>query len=301
MPAYTKSGQSGDENLHFVNFGFERDLDEILDNNKEAVQTPTFPIPDGVLAETVTEVQHFTDGLFRFRITRPASFRFRSGEFAMIGLPNSNKPVYRAYSVASPTWDETLEFYSIKIPDGPLTEHLSKIQPGDTVLLKPKATGTLVHDVLLPGSRLWLLSTGTGIAPFASLIRDPETYERFENITLVHTCRDSAELQYGFDIVAAAKNDPLIGEYATTQLSHIATTTRETSEHMGRITTLIESGQLFDQSGTIDFSVTNDRIMICGSMAMLKDLKAMLLKREFNEGSNREPGHFAVERAFVGD
>jgi ferredoxin--NADP+ reductase len=140
------------------------------------IEPTASPIPAGVFAEKVTEVQHYTDTLFRFRITRPASFRFRSGEFVMIGLPNAEKPIYRAYSIASPSWDEEIEFFSIKVPDGPLTEHLQKIQVGDTVLMRKKSTGTLVNDALLPGKRLYMFSTGTGIAPFASLIRDPETY-----------------------------------------------------------------------------------------------------------------------------
>ena len=137
----------------------------------EIPQTAAFPVPEGMFAETVTEVQHYTDRLFRFRITRPASFRFRSGEFVMIGVPNAEKPVYRAYSIASPSWDEEIEFFSIKVPGGPLTEHLQKIVPGDTILMRKKPTGTLVNDALLPGSRLWLFSTGTGVAPFASIVR----------------------------------------------------------------------------------------------------------------------------------
>jgi len=171
-------------------------------------------IPAGIFAETVTEVWHYTDRLFRFRMTRPPSFRFRSGEFAMIGLPNAERPVFRAYSIASPAWDEGLEFYSIKVPDGPLTQHLQKIRAGDTVLMRKKATGTLVHDALLPGRRLWMFSTGTGIAPFASLIRDPETYEKFDEVILTHTCREVAELAYGRQLVTAIKDDPLVGELA---------------------------------------------------------------------------------------
>jgi len=163
---------------------------ELLENPKPAA----YAIPDNVFAETVTMVKHYTERLFRFRITRPASFRFRSGEFVMIGLPNAEKPVFRAYSIASPSWDEEIEFFSIKVPGGPLTEHLQKIKVGDTVLMRKKPTGTLVLDALLPGKRLYLLSTGTGVAPFASLIRDPETYEKFEEVVLIQTCRDVAEL-----------------------------------------------------------------------------------------------------------
>ena len=174
---------------------------------------PVF-IPDGVFAEKVTEVQHYTDRLFRFRITRPQSFRFRSGEFVMIGLPNAPKPVMRAYSVASPSWDEELEFFSIKVPGGPLTEHLQKIKVGDTVIMRPKPTGTLVNDALLPGKRLFCFSTGTGFAPFASLIRDPETYEKFEHVVVTHTCRQRDELKYSADTVQNTLEDPLVGEVA---------------------------------------------------------------------------------------
>src|SRR5690606_15931828 len=164
----------------------------------------------------------------------PRSFRFRSGEFVMIGLPNAEKPIFRAYSIASPAWDEELEFFSIKVPDGPLTQHLQKIQPGDIVLMRQKATGTLVHNALLPGKRLYMISTGTGIAPFASLVRDPETYEKFEEVILTHTCREVAELKYGEELIEATRNDPLIGELTEGRLKYFASTTREPSQHMGR-------------------------------------------------------------------
>jgi ferredoxin--NADP+ reductase len=258
-----------------------------------------FPIPSGVFVEKVLSVKHYTDRLFKFRMTRPASFRFRSGEFVMIGLPNADKPVFRAYSIASPAWDEELEFYSIKVEDGPLTEHLQKIQPGDTVLMRKKPVGTLVHDALLGGERLYLFSTGTGIAPFASIIRDPETYERFAQVILIHTCREKAELDYGHELVAATKDDPLVGEEASTQLVHYATTTREDSDRMGRITNLIESGKLFDDLGVPPLDPATDRGMICGSMDMLKDVKRICEEAGLIEGSNSQPGQFVVERAFV--
>ena len=261
---------------------------------------PRFPIPEGVFAETVTEVQHYTDRLFRFRTTRPASFRFRSGEFVMIGLPNAEKPVYRAYSVASPAWDETLEFYSIKVADGPLTQHLQRIREGDTVLMRKKPTGTLINDALVPGERLWMISTGTGIAPFASLIRDPETYEKFGRVILTHTCRERAELRYGEDLVAAVKDDPLVGEEARAQLLHYPTTTREAGERTGRVTTLIESGKLFDDLGVPPWNPGRDRVMICGSMDMLKDVKALAEAAGLTEGANNRPAELVVERAFVG-
>ena len=262
-------------------------------------ETGEFPIPANTFAEKVVMVEHYTDRLFRFRITRPRSFRFRSGEFVMIGLPNAAKPVFRAYSVACPAWDEELEFFSIKVPDGPLTEHLQKIKVGDTVLMKPKSTGTLVVDALLPGKRLFMLSTGTGIAPFASLIREPDVYEKFEEVVLTHTCRLKAELKYGFDIVAQAKEDILVGEEATKKLVHYPTTTREPTGHMGRITDLIESGKLFEDLGERGLDPATDRIMICGSMGLNMDLKRILEARGFVEGANSKPGDYVVERAFV--
>ncbi|MGB0440251.1 MAG: ferredoxin--NADP reductase, partial [Paracoccaceae bacterium] len=180
--------------------------------------TPAAPAKRPVLpdAQTVTSVRHWTDRLFSFRVTRPASLRFRSGEFVMIGLMGDpdpktgrQKPILRAYSIASPSWDEELEFYSIKVQDGPLTSRLQHIKPGDAVILRPKPVGTLVHDALLPGKRLWLFSTGTGIAPFASLIRDPQTYTDYDQIILTHTCREVGELTYGRELVEQVKNDEL--------------------------------------------------------------------------------------------
>jgi len=269
-------------------------------NDAAAPATETaFPIPAGVYAETVVSVRHYTDRLFKFRITRPAALRFRSGEFVMIGLPNAEKPVYRAYSIASPSWDEELEFFSIKVPGGPLTEHLQKIEPGDVILMRKKPVGTLVNDALIPGRRLWLFATGTGIAPFVSLIRDPETYEKFEKVILCHTCRLNAELEYGHETVAAAKADPLVGEEATAQLVHYATTTREQSERMGRITDLFSSGKLFDDLGTGPIDPEIDRGMICGSIDFLQDTKALLEAAGLTEGANSRPAEFVVEKAFA--
>jgi ferredoxin--NADP+ reductase len=255
--------------------------------------------PASAFAETVTMVQHYTDRLFRFRMTRPASFRFRSGEFVMIGLPGE-KPVWRAYSIACPSWDEELEFYSIKVPDGPLTSELQKIRPGDTVWMKKKPTGTLVLDALLPGKRLYMLSTGTGVAPFASLIREPETYEKFEDVILTHTCRDADELAYGRDIVQAAKADELVGEEASAKLRLVSVATRDPHSPGPRITTMIETGQLFEQLDVPRLNPETDRVMICGSMEMLKDLKALCEAHGLEEGSNSKPGQFVIERSFVG-
>src|SRR6056297_2895860 len=196
------------------------EISKVTEATAKAVNKPA--LPD---AQTVTEVTHWTDRLFSFRVTRPASLRFRSGEFVMIGLmgkphpdTGKQKPLLRAYSIASPSWDDELEFYSIKVQDGPLTSRLQHIEAGDQIILKPKPVGTLVHDALLPGRRIWFLSTGTGIAPFASLIRDPETYENYEQVILTHTCRDVAELDYGRELVASLREDPLIGEFVGDKL-----------------------------------------------------------------------------------
>ena len=259
-----------------------------------------FEIPKGVFVETVTSVQHYTETLFKFRITRPTSFRFRSGEFVMIGLPNSDKPVFRAYSIASPAWDSEIEFYSIKVPEGPLTQHLQKVQPGDRVLMRRKPTGTLVNDALLPGKRLYMFATGTGLAPFGSLIRDPDTYDKFDKVILCHTCRQVGELRYGHELVAALKDDPLLGDIATQRLIHYPTVTRESYQFQGRQTDLMTSGKLFDDLGLPPLSQDDDRAMICGSMDMLRDTKAALEGFGLIEGSNSKPATFVVERAFVG-
>ena len=254
-------------------------------------------LPDG---QTVLSVRHWDDRLFSFRVSRPASFRFRSGEFVMIGLPGDNrKPILRAYSIASPFWDEELEFYSIKVPDGPLTSKLQKIQPGDEVIVRTKPTGTLVLDALLPGKRLWMISTGTGVAPFASLMREPETYEKYEQVILTQTCRLNSELEYGADLERRLMDDPLVGEDAQKKFVRYATTTREPSEKMGRITDLIESGKLFEDLGVPQLDPEVDRVMICGSMGLNRDIKAILEARGFTEGANSRPGEYVVERAFV--
>jgi ferredoxin--NADP+ reductase len=264
-----------------------------------ATGTPAIEPPATAFAERVTTVKHYTDRLFRFRMTRPASFRFRSGEFVMIGLPNAERPVFRAYSIASPSWDDELEFYSIKVPGGPLTEHLQKIVPGDTVLMRKKPTGTLVLDALLPGRRLYMLSTGTGIAPFASLVRDPETYEKFDTVVLMHGCRERAELAYGETLVATTKADPLVGELAADRLIHYTCVTREEHPRRLRVTDAISTGRVFDDLGLPPLDPATDRVMICGSMEMLHDSKALCEAAGLGEGSNSAPGAYVVERAFV--
>ena len=256
-------------------------------------------------AQVVTAVRHYTDSLFSFRVTRPASLRFRSGEFVMIGLMGDNgKPLMRAYSIASPNWDEELEFYSIKVADGPLTSKLQHIQEGDHIILRPKPVGTLVHDALIPGKRLWLFSTGTGFAPFASLLRDPETFEKFEQVIVTHTCRDVAELTYGRELVESVKNDEmlreLIGEENLDKLVYYPTTTREESAKMGRITHLIENGEVFSDLGVPALDPETDRAMVCGSLGFNLDIKALLEKAGLREGANSDPAEFVIEKAFVG-
>ena len=261
--------------------------------------TAKIAVPD---AQTVTSVKHWTDRLFSFRVTRPASLRFRSGEFVMIGLLGDNgKPLLRAYSIASPNWDEELEFYSIKVPDGPLTSKLQHINVGDQIILRPKPVGTLVHDALLPGNRIWFLATGTGLAPFASLMRDPETYEKYDQVIMMHTCRELAELEYGRQLVEDLKNDELIGELAADKLLYYPTTTRETSAHMGRITDNLLSGKVFADLGLPPMDAEHDRAMVCGSLAFNHDVKAVLEKFGLREGANSEPLEYVVEKAFVGD
>lgn len=268
-----------------------------------APQPAALPVVDlgAFFACDVLQVTHYTDTLFSFRLARPASFRFRAGEFVMIGLEGEKKKILRAYSIASPTWDEELEFYSIKVEGGALTSRLQHIKVGDKVLLGRKPTGTLVADALKPGRRLYLLSTGTGAAPFASLIREPDVYERFDEVVFTHTCRTKAELEYTKNLVASVKADPLVGEMAAEKLIYFSSTTREDSEHRGRITDLIENGKLFEAIAREPLDPARDRIMVCGSSAMLADLQTLSEAHGFTEGSNARPGEYVVEKAFVGE
>ena len=219
----------------------------------------------------------------------------------MIGLMGDNgKPLLRAYSIASPSWDDELEFYSIKVQDGPLTSRLQHIQVGDEIILRLKPVGTLVHDALLPGKRIYFFATGTGIAPFASLIRDPETYENYDEVILVHTCREVAELEYGRQLVESLADDPLIGEFIGDKLKYYPTTTREQSPRMGRITDKLKSGELFSDLGVPPISAETDRAMVCGSMGLNTDLKEILEGFGLREGANSDPAEYVVEKAFVG-
>lgn len=254
-------------------------------------------LPD---AQTVTSVQHWTDSLFSFRVTRPRSLRFRSGEFVMIGLlKDDGKPLLRAYSIASPSWDEELEFYSIKVPDGPLTSRLQKIAPGDEIILRPKPVGTLVLDALLPGKRLWMICTGTGVAPFASLLRDPETWESYDEVILAHTCRTNAELAYGRALVDSLPTDPLIGELIGEKLHYYPTTTREESAIEGRISDHLRDGRAFRALKRPAWNAEEDRVMICGNLALNKDIMSICNEHGLSEGANSDPKHFVVEKAFI--
>ncbi len=264
------------------------------------VKTPT--LPD---AQTVTSVKHWTDRLFSFRVTRPQTLRFRSGEFVMIGLLGDNgKPLLRAYSIASPAWDDELEFYSIKVQDGPLTSKLQHIEAGDQIILRPKPVGTLVHDALLPGKRIWFFATGTGFAPFASLLREPETYENYDEVVITHTCRDVADLEYGRELIENLRQDEmmieLLGAENLGKIRYYPTTTREKSPKMGRITTLLQDGTVFADLGIEPINPETDRAMVCGSLGFNLDLKEILEGFGLEEGANSDPKHYVVEKAFVG-
>jgi ferredoxin--NADP+ reductase len=249
--------------------------------------------------ERVLSVHHWTDKLFSFTTTRDPALRFSNGHFTMIGLKVNNKPLLRAYSIVSANYEEHLEFLSIKVPDGPLTSRLQHIQPGDSIVVGRKPTGTLVIDYLLPGRRLYLLATGTGLAPFMSIVRDPETYEKFEQVVLVHGVRQKDELAYHDLLVEHLPSHEFLGELVTSKLRYYPTVTREAYRNMGRVTELIETGKLFTNLGVPTLDRAHDRVMICGSPGMLRDLKHMLEARGFTEGNTSTPGDFVIERAFA--
>jgi ferredoxin/flavodoxin---NADP+ reductase len=251
------------------------------------------------MTETVTWVQHWTDSLFSFRTTRDPGLRFSSGQFVMVGLEVDGKPLVRAYSIASPSWHEELEFYSIKVQEGPLTSRLQKIKVGDQVLIGRKPTGTLVLDGLKPGKRLYMLGTGTGLAPWLSLARDPDVYERFDEVIVTHTVRNVADLNYRELLSDELPNDAILGELVAPKLRYYPTVTREPFPTQGRITTLIESGKLFTDLGNPPLDPAVDRLMMCGGPSVLADLKVLLEARGFEEGSLAKPGDYVLERAFV--
>ena len=251
--------------------------------------------------ERVLSVRHWTDRLFSFVTTRSPSFRFSNGHFTMLGLQVDGKPLLRAYSIASANHQEHLEFLSIKVPEGPLTSRLQHVKPGDAVIVGRKPTGTLVTDYLLSGSRLYLLGTGTGLAPFLSIVRDPETYERFEQVILVHGVRTREELAYRDMLTEHLPNDELLGDVIRDKLRYYPTTTREESPLMGRITDNLESGKVFDHYGIAPINPKEDRAMVCGSLAFNVDVKDVLEGFGLREGANSDPKEYVVEKAFVGD
>ena len=249
--------------------------------------------------ERVLSVHHWTDKLFTFTTTRDESMRFSTGHFTMIGLRVNDKPLLRAYSIVSANYEEHLEFLSIKVPEGPLTSRLQHIQVGDTLIVGKKPTGTLLIDYLLPGKRLYLLSTGTGLAPFMSIIRDPATYEAFEQVILVHGVRQADELAYHDLVVDHLPQHEFLGEMIAKQLLYYPTVTRESYRNMGRVTELMANGKMFTDLNLPHLDPAHDRVMLCGSPAMLKDLKHMLETWGFDEGNTSKPGGFVIERAFA--
>ena len=253
----------------------------------------------GVTAEQVLSVHHWTDRLFSFTCTRAPTLRFENGQFAMIGLEVDGKPLLRAYSLASANYEDHLEFLSIKVPDGPLTSRLGHVQVGDIVLVGRKPTGTLLLDNLRPGRNLYLLATGTGLAPFMSLIKDPGAYERFERVVLTHTVRRVGELAYVNHIRHELPRHEFLGEDIASKLTYYPSVTREDFMTRGRITSLIESGKLFDDLSLLPLDPEHDRVMICGSSEMLADTERMLIDRGFDEGSSSTPGSYVVEKAFA--
>ncbi len=252
-----------------------------------------------ILEETVLGTHHWTDKLFTLKVTRNPGFRFESGQFAMIGLEVDGKPLMRAYSMVNASYEDHLEFLSIKVPDGPLTSRLQHIRPGDRILVNRKTTGTLVVDNLLPGKRLYLLSTGTGLAPFLSILKDPVIYERFDRIVLVHGCRHVADLVYEDFIRKELPNNEFFGDFVQQKLTYYPTVTRERFVNQGRITGLIQSGKLFDDLGVPALDPAEDRVMICGGPEMMSELTGYLTGIGFEQGSNAGPGHYVIEKAFA--
>lgn len=247
----------------------------------------------------VLSVHHWTDRLFSFTTKREASFRYQSGQFAMIGLNVEGRPLMRAYSMVSPHYEENLEFLSIKVQDGPLTSRLQNIKVGDSILVGRKASGTLLIQNLLPGKRLYLLGTGTGLAPFMSILHDPDIYEQYEKVILVHGCRHINELAYQERISNDLFAHEFLGEMVSDRVIYYPTVTREPFVNQGRIPDLLKSEEFFAKVGVPEFNLEEDRFMLCGSPAMLKDTVAVLAAKGLTEGNMSRPGHYVIERAFV--
>ena len=251
--------------------------------------------------ERVLDVHHWNDSLFSFKTTRDPGLRFENGQFVMIGLEVEGRPVMRGYSIASPNYEDHLEFYSIKVPDGPLTSRLQHLKAGDNIRISKKPTGTLLLDDLRPAKHLYMLATGTGLAPFLSLIQEPQAYERFDKVILVHGVRYVSELAYADFITQQLPHNEFFGELVRDKLIYYPTVTREPFRNQGRITELMRSGKLFDDIGLPRINPQDDRAMLCGSPAMLDDLTDMLSSEFALQVSPRlgEPGDFVIERAFV--
>ena len=280
----------------------------MLANTEKSVGSATMPELQEMaearklFLQRVTWVHHWTNGLFSFRIERPDSFRFRSGEFVMIGLKDGDRPLLRAYSIVSPSWEEHLEFFSVKVPEGPLTSRLQHLKVGDYLFLSRKPTGTLIIDALKAGQRLFMVGTGTGLAPFLSVLRDPETHDKFEEIIITHTVREEQELAYRNFLENEIHADEVFGELLQDRFTYYPTVTRGEFKTPGRITDRIQVGDFANDLGLIGnrFNPHTARVMVCGSMAFNNDMSTMLKEHGLEEGSNSAPGSFVLERAFVG-
>ncbi len=252
-----------------------------------------------IIEKTVLDVHHWTDTLFTLRLNRDPGFRFDNGQFAMIGMMVDGRPLMRAYSMVSANYEEHLEFLSIKVPNGPLTSRLANVRPGDTILVNKKTTGTLVLDNLAPGKRLYLFATGTGLAPFLSIIKDPDLYERFDQVVLVHSVRHIADLVYRDFITEELPKNEFFGAEARHKLLYYPTVTREPFRNHGRITDLIRSGKLAADLGLPQLDKTEDRVMICGNPQMMAELCDQLEAKGFDQGSHACAGDYVIEKAFV--